>query len=110
MVFHQDETLPSLRKNTGKSIRNQAGSTTIRWKSCAGPKKLLPRPLRLRASDLAAIGITNQREATIVSTASGDLLLGNVDTFLLSNLTGGAKGGVRITKLTNASRTQLLQP
>lgn len=63
----------------------------------------------LRASDLAAIGITNQREAIIVSTASGDLLLGNVDTFLLSNLTGGAKGGVRITKLTNASRTQLLQ-
>jgi glycerol kinase len=41
-------------------------------------------------------------------TASGDLLFGNVDTFLLSNLTGGAKGGVHVTYVTNASRTQLL--
>jgi hypothetical protein len=43
-------------------------------------------------------------------TASGDLLFGNFDTFLLSNLTNGAKGGVHVTEVTNASRTQLLQP
>jgi glycerol kinase len=41
-------------------------------------------------------------------TASGDLLFGNVDTFLLSNLTGGAKGGVHVTDVTNAGRTQPL--
>jgi glycerol kinase len=34
--------------------------------------------------------------------------IGNVDTFLRSNLTGGAKGGVHVTGVTNASRTQLL--
>src|SRR5712692_7263688 len=128
---------------------------------------------RLRASDLAAIGITNQRETTVLwerrtgkpvanaivwqdtrvaeevgrfakeggqdrfraqtglplstyfsslklrwllqnvpgareKAAAGELLFGNIDTFLLWNLTGGAKGGVHMTDVTNASRTQLL--
>src|SRR6266566_3240095 len=40
--------------------------------------------------------------------AAGELLFGNVDTFLLWNLTGGARGGVHATDVTNASRTQLL--
>jgi glycerol kinase len=127
----------------------------------------------LRASDLAAIGITNQRETTVLwerktgkpaanaivwqdtrvsedvarfgrdggqdrfrpqtglplstyfsslklrwllenvpeaheKAAAGDLLFGNIDTFLLWNLTGGAQGGVHATDVTNASRTQLL--
>src|SRR5205809_4976086 len=127
----------------------------------------------LRASDLAAIGITNQRETTVVwerktgkpisnaivwqdtrvsddvkrfsatggqdrfrlqtglplstyfsglklrwllpnvdgareKAAAGELLFGNIDTFLLWHLTGGARGGVHATDVTNASRTQLL--
>ena len=40
--------------------------------------------------------------------AAGELLFGNIDTFLLWNLTGGAQGGVHVTDVTNASRTQLL--
>jgi glycerol kinase len=131
------------------------------------------RQRSLRASDLAAIGITNQRETTVVwerktgkpianaivwqdtrvshdvkrfsatggqdrfrsetglplttyfsglklrwllenvpgareKAAAGELLFGNVDAFLLWNLTGGATGGVHATDVTNASRTQLL--
>jgi glycerol kinase len=127
----------------------------------------------LRASDLAAIGITNQRETTVVwdrhtgqpianaivwqdtrvaedvrhfasdggqnrfrtptglplstyfsslklrwllrhvpgaqrKAEAGELLFGNIDTFLVWNLTGGPKGGVHATDVTNASRTQLL--
>ena len=38
----------------------------------------------------------------------GELLFGNVDSFLLWNLTGGADGGVHATDVTNASRTQLM--
>src|SRR6266576_295580 len=38
----------------------------------------------------------------------GDVLFGNIDTFLLWNLTGGPKGGVHVTDVTNASRTQLM--
>lgn len=39
---------------------------------------------------------------------AGDVLFGNVDTFLVWHLTGGAKGGIHITDVTNASRTQLM--
>src|SRR5438105_10848358 len=38
----------------------------------------------------------------------GDVLFGNIDTFLLWNLTGGTDGGVHVTDVTNASRTQLM--
>jgi glycerol kinase len=127
----------------------------------------------LRAEDLAAIGITNQRETTVlwnrktgtaVSNAvmwqdtrvedavaefsrhggqdrfrkktglplatyfsglkirwilehvrgaremaeAGELLFGNMDSYLLWKLTGGVNGGVHVTDVTNASRTQLM--
>ena len=127
----------------------------------------------LQPSDLAAIGITNQRETTIVwnrktgkpvanalvwqdtrvepyvtdftktwgqdrfrdktglplttyfsglkirwllenipgvreQAESGDLLFGNIDTFLVWHLTGGPRGGIHVTDVTNASRTQLM--
>ena len=126
----------------------------------------------LHASDLAAIGITNQRETTVVweretgrpianaivwqdtrvaedagrfankggkdrfraqtglplstyfsslklrwllqhvpgakeKAAAGELLFGNIDTFLVWNLSGGPNGGTHVTDVTNASRTQL---
>jgi glycerol kinase len=39
---------------------------------------------------------------------SGDLLFGNMDTWLIWNLTGGPNGGLHITDVTNASRTMLM--
>lgn len=39
---------------------------------------------------------------------NGDLLCGNVDTFLVWRLTGGDDGGIHVTDVTNASRTQLM--
>jgi len=128
---------------------------------------------RLRPEDLAAIGITNQRETTVVwnrrtgkpvynaivwqdtrvagavaerasregqdryrlktglplatyfsglkirwileevadaraQAEQGELLFGNIDTFLIWHLTGGPHGGVHVTDVTNASRTQLM--
>jgi glycerol kinase len=127
----------------------------------------------VRANDLAAIGITNQRETTVVwnpktgepyynaivwqdtrtqaicqqlindgkgdwiraktglpiatyfsgpkiqwllqnvpglreKAEHGEALFGNIDTWLIWNLTGGKNGGVHITDYTNASRTMLL--
>ena len=127
----------------------------------------------LKASDLAAVGITNQRETTVVwnrktgqpvynaivwqdtrvssyvedlsksggqdrlrgktglplatyfsglkirwilesvpgaraLAESGEAVFGNIDTFLLWNLTGGPNGGIHVTDVTNASRTQLM--
>ncbi|HMD37914.1 MAG TPA: hypothetical protein VKH15_01450 [Candidatus Acidoferrum sp.] len=39
--------------------------------------------------------------------AAGELLFGNIDAFLVRNLSGGPKGGIHFTDVTNASRTQL---
>ncbi|HPH94902.1 MAG TPA: glycerol kinase GlpK [Anaerolineaceae bacterium] len=38
----------------------------------------------------------------------GDALFGNMDTWVIWNLTGGENGGVHITDVSNASRTQLM--
>jgi glycerol kinase len=39
---------------------------------------------------------------------AGDLVFGNIDTWLIWNLTGGTDGGLHITDVTNASRTMLM--
>jgi glycerol kinase len=46
-------------------------------------------------------GLRRQAEAS-------EILFGNIDTFLVWQLTGGASGGVHVTDVTNASRTQLM--
>jgi glycerol kinase len=38
----------------------------------------------------------------------GDAAFGNIDSWLIWNLTGGANGGVHVTDVTNASRTMLM--
>lgn len=38
----------------------------------------------------------------------GDALFGNMDSFVVWNLTGGPTGGLHLTDVTNASRTQLM--
>lgn len=40
--------------------------------------------------------------------ARGDAIFGNIDTWLIWNLTGGPDGGVHVTDVTNASRTMLM--
>ncbi|MCA9900563.1 MAG: glycerol kinase GlpK [Ardenticatenaceae bacterium] len=39
---------------------------------------------------------------------AGDALFGNMDTWLIWNLTGGVNGGAHVTDVTNASRTMLM--
>jgi glycerol kinase len=39
---------------------------------------------------------------------SGDIVFGNIDTWVVWNLTGGLNGGVHVTDPTNASRTMLM--
>jgi glycerol kinase len=39
---------------------------------------------------------------------AGELLFGNIDTWVIWNITGGSDGGVHVTDVTNASRTMLM--
>ncbi len=38
----------------------------------------------------------------------GEVLFGNMDTWIIWNLTGGPRGGIHVTDVTNASRTMLM--
>ncbi len=40
--------------------------------------------------------------------AKGEVLFGNIDTWVIWNLTGGPNGGVHVTDVSNASRTMLM--
>ena len=48
--------------------------------------------------------VTGLREAA----EKGEAVFGNIDTYIIWNLTGGTKGGVHVTDVTNASRTLLM--
>jgi glycerol kinase len=65
-------------------------------------------PLATYFSGLKLRWILENVPGVRVMAEAGDMLFGNIDTFLLWNLTGGPSGGVHVTDVTNASRTQLM--
>src|SRR5690625_4798487 len=52
--------------------------------------------------------ILDNVEGARAKAEAGDLLFGNTDTWTMWNMTGGVKGGIHITDVTNASRTMLM--
>jgi len=52
--------------------------------------------------------ILDNVEGTRQLAKNGELLFGNIDTWLVWNLTGGTDGGIHITDVTNASRTLMM--
>ena len=81
--FSRDGGQDRLRKKTGLPLATYFSGLKIRWILNNVP------------------GVREQAEA-------GDALFGNIDTFLVWKLTGASNGGIHITDVTNASRTQLL--
>jgi glycerol kinase len=65
-------------------------------------------PLATYFSGLKIRWILNNVRGAREQAEAGDVLFGNVDTYLVWKLTGGPNGGIHITDVTNASRTQLL--
>jgi glycerol kinase len=65
-------------------------------------------PLATYFSGLKLRWVLNNIPDVRAQAEAGDVLFGNIDTFLLWKLTGGPKGGIHVTDVTNASRTQLL--
>jgi glycerol kinase len=65
-------------------------------------------PLATYFSGLKIRWILQEVAGARAQAEAGNLLFGNIDTFLIWNLTGGPNGGVHVTDVTNASRTQLM--
>lgn len=117
-ITNQRETTVLWSKTTGTPVYNAivwqdtrvaetVADFTSRWgQNCYRPKTGLP--LSTYFSGLKIRWILNEVQGARKAAESGDLLFGNVDTYLIWNLTGGVKGGVHVTDVTNASRTQLM--
>ncbi len=65
-------------------------------------------PLATYFSGLKIRWVLNNVAGAREAAEAGDLLFGNIDSYLVWKLTGGPQGGVHVTDLTNASRTQLM--
>ena len=177
MVFDREARIVSVAQKEHRQIYPQAGwvehDAEEIWTRTLEAIEAALAQARLRSTDLAAIGITNQRETTVLwdrrtgapvanaivwqdtrtaaliaelatqggqdrfraatglplstyfsgpkirwllanvpgvreRAGSGDVLFGTIDSFLLWRLTGGPRGGIHATDITNASRTQLM--
>ena len=65
-------------------------------------------PLATYFSGLKIRWILDHIDGARARAERGDLLFGNIDSYLLWHLTGGISGGLHCTDVTNASRTQLM--
>ncbi|MGV8049060.1 MAG: glycerol kinase GlpK [Anaerolineaceae bacterium] len=65
-------------------------------------------PLATYFSGPKAKWILDNIPGTREKAEKGELLFGNIDTWVIWNLTGGPKGGVHVTDVSNASRTFMM--
>jgi glycerol kinase len=117
-ITNQRETSVLWERSTGRPVANaivwqdtRVAEDVGRFSSHGGQDRFRPQtglPLSTYFSSLKLRWLLENVPGAKEKAAGGELLFGNIDTFLLWNLTGGPKGGVQVTDVTNASRTQLL--
>ncbi len=117
-ITNQRETTVLWDRETGKPAGNaivwqdtRVGEDVARFAANGGQNRFRQKtglPLSTYFSSLKLRWMLQNIPGAREKAAAGDLLFGNIDTFLLWNLTGGPKNGVHATDVTNASRTQLL--
>lgn len=116
-ITNQRETVLAWNKETGLPLANAIVWQDIRTKN---DLEKLSESQKLRIQFLSGLPASPYFSASKMkwlienslavrdAEADGSLVFGTMDTWLLWNLTGGAKGGVFATDVTNASRTLLM--
>jgi len=117
-ITNQRETTVVWNKKTGKAVYNaivwqdtRVADTVAKFTSNGGQDRYRAKtglPIATYFSGLKIRWILNNVPGARAAAEAGDLLFGNIDAFLIWNLTGGVNGGVHVTDVTNASRTQLM--
>jgi glycerol kinase len=117
-VTNQRETTVVWEKATGKPIYNAiVWQDTRTDKICdelskdGGQDRFRPKvglPLATYFSGPKIRWILDNVPGARERAEKGELLFGNIDTWVIWNLTGGPKGGVHVTDVSNASRTMLM--
>jgi glycerol kinase len=117
-VTNQRETTVVWERKTGKPIYNalvwqdtrtqgvvdelSADGGQDRFREKAG------LPLATYFSGTKARWILQNVDGARAKAEAGDLMFGNIDTWVIWNLTGGTDGGAHVTDVSNASRTMLM--
>ncbi len=117
-VTNQRETTVVWEKATGKPIHNAiVWQDTRTDKICdalavdGGQDRFRPKvglPLATYFSGPKIKWMLDNVEGARARAEKGELLFGNIDTWVIWNITGGPNGGAHVTDVTNASRTMLM--
>jgi len=117
-ITNQRETTVVWNKKTGEPVYNalvwqdtRVGDYVAQFAADGGQDRFRAKtglPLATYFSGLKIRWILDNVPGARDAAAKGDLLAGNIDAYLVWNLTGGVHGGKHLTDVTNASRTQLM--
>src|SRR6266852_2389641 len=117
-ITNQRETAVVWHKKSGKPVYNaivwqdtRVAVAAAEFAAHGGQDRYRAQtglPLAAYFSGLKIRWILDSVAGARAQAEAGDLLFGNIDTFLIWHLTGGPRDGVHVTDVTNASRTQLL--
>ncbi|HTM38814.1 MAG TPA: glycerol kinase GlpK [Terriglobales bacterium] len=117
-ITNQRETTVVWNRSTGKPIYNaivwqdtRVADDVAEFSREGGQDRFRAKtglPLACYFSALKIRWILNKLPQARERAEAGDLLCGTIDSFLIWKLTGGAEGGLHLTDVTNASRTQLM--
>ena len=117
-ITNQRETTVVWNKKTGKPYYNaivwqdtRVGSELAELAKDGGMDRFRAKtglPLATYFSGLKLRWLLQNCDGLRADAEKGEALFGNMDTFIAWHLTGGTDGGLHITDVTNASRTQLM--
>ena len=117
-ITNQRETTVVWNRRTGKSVANalvwqdtRVADYVAELSKSGGQDRFREKtglPLTTYFSGLKIRWILEHVKGVRELAEAGDVLFGTIDSFLVWHLTGGPTGGIHITDVTNASRTQLM--
>ncbi len=117
-VTNQRETTVVWDRSTGEPVHNAIVWQDTRTDQICGELEADGGQDRFRAKTGLPIAtyfsgpkikwILDNVDGARAKAESGDLVFGNMDTWVIWQLTGGADGGVHVTDVTNASRTMMM--
>ena len=117
-IANQRETTVVWDRTTGRPLANaivwqdtrtdRICETLAREKGTDRFRDRTGLPLATYFSGPKATWLLNHVEGAAEKGASGQAVMGTIDSWLVWNLTGGVKGGRHVTDVTNASRTLLM--
>ncbi len=117
-ITNQRETTVVWNRKTGKPVCNaivwqdtRTADYVAEFSKTGGQDQFRRKtglPLATYFSGLKVRWILENVPGVRALAEAGDVLFGNIDTYLIWKLTGGTDGGVHVTDVTNASRTQLM--